>query len=181
MLLAGDEAGRTQNGNNNAYCQDNALSWLDWVNFDAGLLEFTRRLIAFRHAHPAFRRRRWFLGRAIHGTDCKDIAWFTLEGTQMSEERWGEGFAKSLGVFINGETIPNPNTHGDPVTDDSFFLIFNAHHEALDFTLPGKPWGRRWRLLLDTARGWIDDGPPLSGGTRLQAAPRSVVLLQCEA
>jgi glycogen operon protein len=181
MLLAGDEIGRTQNGNNNAYCQDNEISWLDWAQADQILHAFTRRLIAFRHAHPAFRRRRWFLGRAIHGADCEDIAWFTHEGTQMSEDNWGEGFAKSLGIFINGDTIPNPNTHGDPVTDASFYLIFNAHHEALDFILPEKRWGQRWTLLLDTARGWVDAAPLHRAGTRLEVAPRSIVLLQREA
>ncbi len=178
MLLAGDELGRTQRGNNNAYCQDNALSWIDWEGIDRELCEFTRRMIAFRHAHPAFRRRRWFQGRAIHGADVKDIAWFTHDGAQMSEENWGEGFAKSLGVFINGDTIPNPNTRGDPVTDASFYLIFNAHYEALEFTLPGAPWGKRWQLLLDTARGWVDEGEPLRARVRLTAAPRSLVLLQ---
>jgi len=181
MLLAGDEAGRTQNGNNNAYSQDNEVSWLDWAHVDADLLAFTRRLTAFRHAHPAFRRRRWFLGRAIHGVGCEDIAWFTHEGTQMSEENWGEGHAKSLGIFINGDTIPNPNTHGDPVTDASFYLIFNAHREALAFTLPEKRWGERWALLLDTARGWIDAAAPHAAGARLEVAPRSIVLLQREA
>ncbi len=181
MLLAGDEIGRTQNGNNNAYCQDNELSWLDWAEADQKLHGFTQRLIAFRHAHPAFRRRRWFLGRAIHGADCEDIAWFTNEGTQMSEEDWGEGFAKSLGIFINGDTIPNPNTHGDPVTDASFYLIFNAHHEMLPFTLPETRWGQRWALLLDTARGWVDAAPPHRAGTCLDVSPRSVVLLQREA
>ncbi len=181
MLLAGDEIGRTQQGNNNAYCQDNALSWLDWAHVDAELHAFCRRLIAFRHAHPAFRRRRWFLGRAIHGADCKDIAWFTLEGTQMSEEHWGEGFAKSLGIFINGDTIPNPNTRGDPVTDASFYLIFNAHYEALEFTLPDRQWGTRWILLLDTVHGWVDAAAPLDAGARLNVAARSVVLLQRQA
>jgi glycogen operon protein len=181
MLLAGDETGRTQQGNNNAYCQDNALSWLDWAQVDAELHAFCRRLIAFRHAHPAFRRRRWFLGRAIHGADCKDIAWFTLDGTQMSEEHWGEGFAKSLGIFINGDTIPNPNTRGDPVTDASFYLIFNAHYEALEFTLPDRQWGTRWILLLDTVHGWVDAAAPLDAGARLSVAARSVVLLQRQA
>ena len=178
MLLAGDEIGRTQGGNNNAYCQDNEVSWLDWTHADAELLDFARRLVAFRHAHPAFRRRRWFLGRAIHGADCKDIAWFTREGVQMSEEHWGEWFAKSLGVFINGDTIPNPNTRGDPVTDASFYLVFNAHYEPLDFTLPGPPWGRRWAPLLDTARGWIEQAPTLAAGDRLRASARSLLLLQ---
>jgi glycogen operon protein len=181
MLLAGDEAGRTQNGNNNAYCQDNEISWLNWGQADQELYAFTRRLIAFRHDHPAFRRRHWFQGRAIHGADCKDIAWFTPSGEQMSEEDWGEWFAKSLGIFINGDTIPNPNTHGDPVTDASFYLIFNAHHEALDFNLPEIRWGQRWALLLDTARGWVDAAPLHKAGARLEVAPRSVVLLQREA
>ena len=178
MLLAGDEAGRTQNGNNNAYCQDNEISWLDWAQVDSGLHAFTQRLIAFRHEHPAFRRRRWFQGLAIHGADCKDIAWFTPGGEQMSEEDWGEWFAKSLGIFINGDTIPNPNARGEPVTDDSFYLIFNAHHEALEFVLPGKPWGTSWVLLLDTARGWIGEAAPHPAGARVEVAPRSVVLLQ---
>jgi isoamylase len=178
MLLAGDEISRTQNGNNNAYCQDNELSWLDWTLADQELHTFTRRLIAFRHAHPAFRRRRWFQGRAIHGADCEDIAWFTHEGTQMSEEHWGEGYAKSLGIFINGDTIPNPNTRSAPVTDASFYLIFNAHHETLMFTLPESRWGTRWALLLDTARGWVDAAPPRLAGAQLEVEPRSVVLLQ---
>ncbi len=178
MLLAGDEFSRTQQGNNNAYCQDNALSWIDWSATDQDLLQFTTRLIAFRHAHPAFRRRGWFLGQAIHGADCKDIAWFTLKGEQMSEEHWGEGFAKSLGVFINGDTIPNPNTHGEPVTDASFYLIFNAHSDALEFVLPSGNWGKSWLTVLDTARGWIDVASPLNAGARLKVTARSVVLLQ---
>jgi isoamylase len=178
MLLAGDEFSRTQQGNNNAYCQDNALSWVDWTRIDQEMYTFTQRLIAFRHAHPAFRRRRWFQGQAIHGANCKDIAWFTHTGEQMSEEHWGEWFAKSLGVFINGETIPNPNTHSEPVTDASFYVIFNAHSEVLDFTLPEKIWGQHWLTLLDTLSGWVDDAPLLRAGAKLKVAPRSIVLLQ---
>jgi isoamylase len=178
MLLAGDEIGHTQDGNNNAYCQDNDISWLDWTHIDPDLHAFCQRLIAFRHAHPAFRRRRWFLGRAIHGARCKDIAWFTHKGTQMSEEHWGEWFAKSLSVFINGDAIPNPNARGEPVTDASFFLIFNAHYEELVFTLPAKRWGQRWSTLLDTNLGWIDNSPPIEASSKLKVAARSVVLLQ---
>lgn len=181
MLLAGDELGRSQNGNNNAYCQDNEISWLDWAHIDQDLLAFCQRLIAFRHAHPVFRRRGWFQGRAIHGGDSKDIAWFTHTGELMNEEHWGEGFAKSLGIFINGDTIPNPNTRGEPVTDASFFLIFNAHYEALEFRLPAKRWGQCWVTLLDTMQGWIDDSPPLNAGAKLKVATRSVVLLQRQA
>ena len=181
MLLAGDEMGRTQRGNNNAYCQDNEISWIDWDRIDRDLHAFTTRLIAFRHAHPAFRRRRWFLGQAIHGADCKDIAWFTHKGEQMSEDHWGEGFAKSLGVFINGDTIPNPNTRGEPVTDASFYLIFNAHFEALDFTLPDQSWGLRWLSILDTHTGWVDETVTFLADAKLKVAPRSLVLLQRDA
>ncbi|PTR10763.1 glycogen operon protein [Nitrosospira sp. Nsp5] len=178
MLLAGDEFSRTQQGNNNAYCQDNEVSWIDWAGIDQDLCEFTRRLVAFRHAHPAFRRRRWFQGRAIHGADYSDIAWFSPAGEQASEEPWGGWLAKSLAIFINGETIPNPNARGEPVTDNSFYLIFNAHHEALDFTLPAARWGQSWLPVLNTTQGWVEDAIPLQAGARLTVAPRSMVLLQ---
>src|SRR5262249_29248251 len=105
MLVAGDEMGRSQRGNNNGYAQDNEISWLDWEHADEALREFTRDLVFLRRDHPVFRRPRFFQGRAIHGTDVTDVAWFTPDGRQMSEERWGQGFAKSLGVFLNGEGI----------------------------------------------------------------------------
>ena len=178
MLVAGDESGRTQLGNNNTYCQDNELSWMDWANPDQDLLAFSQRLIAFRQAHPAFRRRGWFRGRQIHGADCKDIAWFDHTGQQMNDTQWKEGFAKSLGVFINGETIPNPNARGQPVVDASFFVIFNSHYESLEFILPPEAWGSSWSVLLDTAQGWLDDAPLLQAGGKLEVAPQSVVLLQ---
>jgi glycogen operon protein len=181
MLLAGDEFGRTQDGNNNSYCQDNPISWLDWTSLDRDLLAFCQRLIAFRQTHPAFRRRGWFHGRAIHGVDCKDIAWFSHTGEQMNDEQWNEGFAKSIGVFINGDTIPNPNARGEPVVDASFFMIFNSHCESLDFTLPAESWGMNWILLLDTTLGWVDDVPPLQANARVEVGPQSVVLLQRKA
>ncbi|MBD3336105.1 MAG: glycogen debranching protein GlgX [Candidatus Eisenbacteria bacterium] len=178
MILGGDELGRTQSGNNNAYCQDNAVSWVDWDRIDEELLEFTRRLIRLRHEHPVFRRRRWFYGTAIHGSQVKDIAWFTMEGTQMKEENWGEGFAKSLGIFLNGSTIPNPNPRGDPVTDDDFYVILNAHHEPLEFTLPRAMWGKRWVKLIDTAVGWLDGEETFKARERLQVESRSLVVLR---
>ncbi|MGH8814256.1 MAG: glycogen debranching protein GlgX, partial [Advenella sp.] len=183
MLLAGDEFSRTQRGNNNAYCQDNEISWIDWANIDGDLAEFTKRLIAFRHAHPAFRHRRWFQGQAIHGADCKDIAWFNHTGSEQENEDgpWGGWLAKSLAIFINGETFPNPNARGEPVTDDSFYLIFNAHHEALDFILPEERWGRRWLTVLDTVRGWVGDAQPLKAGATLRVMARSIVLMQRQA
>jgi glycogen operon protein len=181
MLTGGDELGRTQQGNNNAYCQDNEISWLDWENPDQQLLAFTQRLVAFRQAHPAFRRRGWFRGRAIHGAECKDIAWFLHTGQQMKDQQWGVHFAKSLGIFINGDTIPNPNARGEPVTDASFYVIFNAHYESLDFIFPAKFWGREWLPVLDTARGWLDGALAYPARSRLKVAPHSVVLLQRQA
>jgi glycogen operon protein len=150
MLLGGDEMGRSQGGNNNAYCQDNEVSWFDWDTKDERLLEFTQWVIRFRKEHPSFRRRRFFQGRAVHGSDVHDIAWFRPDGTEMSEEDWNKGFAKSLGVFLNGEAIPSPGPRGERVTDDTFYLVFNAHYGRLHFTLPAERWGSRWTKLLDT-------------------------------
>ncbi len=180
MLLGGDESGHTQQGNNNAYCQDSPLSWMDWEHADNDLLEFTRRLILFRQAHPVFRRRRWFQGQPIHGADQDDIAWFHPEGEQASEALWQEETVQSLGIFINGEKFPNPNARGEPVTDDSFYLIFNPHFEAVDFILPSSRWGLRWQKVLDTAQGWLEEenNPPLEAGAALNAVPRSFVLLR---
>jgi glycogen operon protein len=153
MILGGDEIGRTQQGNNNAYCQDNELSWYDWGLTNHDLLRFTRRLIQLRHRHPVFCRRRWFQGRPIHGTSVSDIGWFTPGGQEMSDEDWQVGFAKSMGVFLNGRGIPTKNERGEAVVDDSFYVIFNAHHEPLDFTLPEPKWGHDWGVVLDTSGG----------------------------
>jgi isoamylase len=179
MILGGDEIGRTQQGNNNAYCQDNEVSWYDWENIDEDHLEFTQRLIDFVHKHPVFRRRRWFHGRAIHGEEIQDIGWFTFEGEQMAEDHWGEDFAKSLGIFLNGATIPNPFPKGAPVTDDTFLILINAHHEPLPFTLPSSNWGETWHTVLDTHTGWMEDGAEViqaKGGREVQA--RSLVVLR---
>ncbi len=150
MLLGGDEIGRTQQGNNNAYCQDNEISWYDWEHADQSLLDFVRSITKFRERHPVFRRRRWFQGRPIRGSEVSDIGWFTPAGEQMSESDWQQGFAKSLGVFLNGEGIPTLNTRGERVVDDSFYVLFNAYYEALDFVLPNGAWGNRWTVVLDT-------------------------------
>jgi isoamylase len=151
MLLGGDEIGRTQDGNNNAYCQDTEISWYDWEHADASLLQFTRHLIKLRHRHPVFCRRRWFQGRPIHGTAVSDIGWFTPGGAEMSDSDWQAGFAKSLAVFLNGRAIPSPDERGERVVDESFYVMFNAHHEPLEFTLPESKWGKNWIVLLNTA------------------------------
>ena len=152
MLLGGDEIGRSQNGNNNGYCQDNEISWFDWESADKDLLEFTRRLIQLRKEHPVFHRRRWFQGRPIHGVQVTDIGWFTPDGSEMTQEDWNGGFAKALGIFLNGEGIQSPDARGERVVDESFYVLFNAHHEPLRFTLPKRDWGDEWVVALDTAR-----------------------------
>jgi isoamylase len=185
MLLAGDEMSRTQKGNNNCYCQDNELSWLDWNHYDEDLLEFTRSLIRLRREHPIFRRRGWFDGRELHGGDVKDLAWFTPDGKEMSEEDWRVGYAKSLAVFLNGSAIRRPGEHGEVIKDDSFYLIFNAHHEPMSFTLPDEKFGGRWLRVLDTA----EDTPPelrrskraqaMGPATSVQVQSRSIALYRC--
>jgi glycogen operon protein len=178
MLLGGDELSRTQIGNNNAYCQDNQISWYDWDRTE--LIDFCMRLIRYRKEHPAFRRRRWFQGQPIHGSEVKDIAWFTPDGDQMSEDDWGKWYAKSLGVFLNGATIPNPNPRGEPVTDDNFYMIFNAHHGSLNFILPGEDWGMTWIKELDTTTGWLKRKRLHKAGDQVKVAARSLVLLRHE-
>jgi isoamylase len=182
MLPAGDEMGRTQRGNNNAYCQDNEISWLDWEGADTELLAFARGLITFRHRHAVFRRRRWFQGRAIHGGGLRDIAWFKPSGEEMSEEDWNQSFTKSLAVFLNGDALPTPGFPGERAVDASFYVIFNAHPEPVDFHLPPADWGKRWAMLLDTRDGGpIDEegrGEPLPAGSVVRAEARSVALLR---
>jgi isoamylase len=178
MLLGGDEIGRTQHGNNNAYCQDNPLSWFDWQNVDKAMLAFTSRLVAMRLAHPVLHRRDFFHGRPIHGTDVSDINWFTIAGVEMDDEEWDVGFAKSLMVFLNGEGITYMGPRGDAVRDDSFLLLFNAHYEPLPFVLPGPEFGEEWKLLVDTAV-WevVEPHPTAYAKATLSVEDRSVQIL----
>ncbi len=178
MLLSGDEMGRTQRGNNNAYCQDNEISWLNWQTVDEDLLEFTKKLIHYRIDHPVFRRRRWFEGHPLHDSELRDIEWFNTEGKTMASEDWGKGFVKSLGVFLNGKTIPNPNPRGDTVVDDDFYVIFNASEKDLEFTLPCKQWSDQWVKELDTSKGWLEEEQTLKAEEKLQVPARSLVVLR---
>ena len=152
MLVAGDEFGRTQKGNNNAYCQDNEISWIDWKNLDNDLLTFTQKVIGLRKAHPVFCRRKWFQGMAVTGRGLEDIAWFLPEGSEMTDDHWQHSFAKSLGVYLNGKGIHTVHADGSAVVDDSFYVIFNAHHEPLDFKLPPEKYGKQWEAILDTSK-----------------------------
>ena len=180
MLLAGDELARTQNGNNNAYCQDNALSWIEWsIDADiARLLEFVRRMLEIRRTHPVFHRRHFFQGRPLHGSELKDITWLKPDGDEMTPEEWSQDFARCLGVYLGGDALDETDAHGHALRDDSFLLLFNAHHEPISFRLPAYGTGR-WLALVDTARedGLARDGE-FAAGVTYPVEGRSLVLLQ---
>ena len=158
MLVAGDELGKTQKGNNNAYCQDNEISWINWPTMDKELHDFTSKLIAFYKNHPVFSRRRWFKGKPIMGSETEDIAWYLPEGIEMTEEIWKQDYAKSLGVFLNGRGIPSRGPRGEVLTDDNFYLIFNAHHEPIAYKLPEEKYGSHWVKVIDTSENLMVNG-----------------------
>ena len=178
MLVAGDEMSRTQQGNNNAYCQDNEISWVDWKRADNDLIDFTRKLIDLRKSHPAFCRRKWFQGQPIKGVGVEDIAWFLPDASEMTEEHWNNSVAKSLGVYLNGKGIHTVNRKGQPVVDDSFYVIFNAHYEPLEYALPSEKYGKDWKKILDTFAGDVGEGQSFKPGDRLTVEGRSIVVLQ---
>jgi isoamylase len=153
MLLGGDELSHTQRGNNNTYCQDNELTWLNWELDDEqkAFLDFVRRVTGLWRSQPVFQRRRFFLGRRIRGSDIKDISWFDPSGQEMSDEAWNAGFVRCLGVGLAGDLIGDVDAHGEPIVGDTLLLLLNAHHESIPFTLPALKGGQRWELVLDTA------------------------------
>ena len=178
MLLGGDEIGRTQGGNNNAYCQDNEISWYDWGAVDLDLLEFTAGLVRLRREHPVFRRRRWFYDRPLHGSEVRDIGWFRPDGEEMSAEDWQQGFVRSLAVFLNGAAIPGTDRRGEPVEDDTFYILWNAAPEPLVFRLPGGVWEGGWREVFDTGKPRFSEGDEVKRAGEEVAVPgRGVVLL----
>ncbi len=181
MLCGGDELGRTQSGNNNAYCQDNEISWLDWSKRDEerSLLEFTCRLIQLRRDHPVFRRPKFFQGRRIRGSEIKDVMWFNPGGNEMSDEEWTSPFVRCLGVLLSGDTIDVLNFHGEPIRDDTFLLLINAHYEPIPFLLPGQE-NLEWQLILDTSHesGFLPEPKPFASGEDVPVADRGVCLLQ---
>jgi len=180
MLLGGDEMGRTQRGNNNTYCQDNDISWFDWTLRDENLalLGFTRRLMEFRKQHPNFRRRHWFQGRDIHGSGVTDIGWFNPNGDEMTEEQWKAGFARAIGVFLNGDEIPTPDEQGNRIVDDSFLVLLNAHDDMMPFSIPEDRYAGEWEIDIDTNQP-IGDGPRLyKAGQDVAVEARSIVVLR---
>jgi glycogen operon protein len=153
MLLGGDEFGRSQGGNNNAWCQDNEISWFRWDEADAELVEFTKRLIRLREEHPVFRRNAFLTGREVRGSGLPDVWWFRPDGRRMTQKDWQREDAHTLGVFLNGQEIPTRDEHGDDIVDDSFLLLFNAYGEEITFTLPARRFGARWQVEIATGTG----------------------------
>ncbi|MEW5978679.1 MAG: glycogen debranching protein GlgX [Acidobacteriota bacterium] len=152
MICGGDEIGRTQNGNNNAYCQDNEISWFNWqlTPTQQDFLEFTRYMIRLFKDHPVLGRRHFFQGRSIRGVDVKDISWFEPSGKEMDDEAWNDPFARCLGVLLSGTEMTETDEEGNPIIGDTLFLTFNAHHEAVQFILPRHNSGEKWERILDT-------------------------------
>ena len=181
MICGGDEFARTQRGNNNAYCQDNEISWFSWERTpeQEQQVEFVARLTRLRHEHPIFRRPKFFQGRKLRGSDVKDILWLNPGGTEMTDEEWGTHFVKTLGVMLNGDSIDVRDWHGKPVRDHTFLLLFNASHEQIDFVLPGEP-DKEWLLIINTAEetGFVEPGDPIPGGEAFALTGYSFVLLQ---
>jgi len=179
MLLAGDEMGRSQQGNNNPYCQDNEISWVNWDLQDHALLEFSQQLINFRLQHPIFRRRKWFQGRAIHGSEVRDIVWFNPDGGEMTDKQWNDGLAKAIAIFLNGEEISTPGSRGERIVDDNFLIIFNAHYEAIEFTLPKMLQQWEWVTLIDTTLPqFVEQGYRYKKGESLVVTKRTSLVLQ---
>ncbi len=179
MLLAGDELGRSQKGNNNAYCQDNDLSWVDWADVDEDMLAFVRRLIQLRKDHPVFRRPRFFEGKPMANSAMKDIVWITPEGREMTHADWTLPYARSLGFVLGGESCAIDNLTGHEETDDTFMVLLNAYHEAIPYTLPPPAFGRSWEVVLDTTQSKTEAvGTHWAAGIKYPLKPRSLAVLR---
>ena len=180
MLLGGDEFGRTQRGNNNAYCQDNEISWLNWHRTDEQnqLFEFTRRLIQLRRDHPVFRRPKFLQGRRIRGSEAKDVMWFDPGGNEMGDEEWASPFVRCLGMLLSGDTADILNFEGEPVRDQTFLLLINAHYEPIPFLIPGRE-NLEWELILDTREetGFVSQTKKLTSGDDFDLSERGAALL----
>ncbi|HEY7313607.1 MAG TPA: glycogen debranching protein GlgX [Gemmataceae bacterium] len=180
MLCGGDELSHTQKGNNNAYCQDNELTWLNW-ELTAGqmdFLEFVQMVSRIRREHPVFQRRKFFLGRKIRGSDIKDLAWFDPNGDEMTDEAWNAGFVRCLGVRLAGDVIGEEDERGEPIVDDTFLLLLNAHHEPITFSLPAATPDHHWEVMLDTAASPAQGSEEAPAPAKYPLQGRSLVLLR---
>ncbi len=180
MLLGGDEMGRTQRGNNNAYCQDSELTWIHWDEADEDLVEFTAAVSLLRKNHPTFRRRRFFKGVPVlrgKGEPLPDIAWLTPSGTEMTPDDWESGFGRSIGAFLNGHGIHGRDERGQHVVDDNFLLFFNAHDDTIDFTVPGADFSAAWQVVVDTA-GALTEADQFESGAAIPVPAKALMVLQ---
>jgi len=181
MICGGDEIGRTQQGNNNAYCQDNETSWLHWdlTPEQQDLLEFTQYLTQFVKNQPVLTRRKFFLGRSIRGVDVKDISWFGPDGKEMSDRAWMDHFVRCLGVRLSGSEIGELDEYGNPMVGDTLFLMFNAHYESIPFVLPKHSLKESWIRVLDTAESeW--NRPSLLGDHAYKLRSRSLAVFRLQ-
>ena len=181
MICGGDELGRSQGGNNNAYCQDNEISWYDWDLDERkrGLLDFAGRLVAFRRKHPNLHRHKYFQGRPIRGSGVKDIIWVRADGAEMTDEEWAAGWHRALGLRLNGDALEIQDEHGRRVNDDTLLLLMNAHHEPIPFTLPAFVPNSRWAVVFDTSRPQLKEGLEiLAGKQTLMLESRSLAMLR---
>jgi len=178
MLCAGDEIGRTQRGNNNAYCQDNEISWINWNNADDDLMDFVRSLIHFRKEHPVFSRRKWFQGQPIKGRSIEDIKWFQPSGEEMTDEHWQHDYAKSLAVYLNGLGIHPAGPKGHTVADNSFYLLFNAHDDFVEFVLPERKYGHNWVVEINTACESCSGSKQFQPEEKIKIEGRSMAVLK---
>jgi isoamylase len=180
MLCHGDELGRTQHGNNNGFCQDNATTWIDWEHADTDLIEFVRYVSAIRSQHPVFRRRQFFSGSPVRprrSSDPPDIAWFRPDGSEMTDADWESGFGRSIAVYLNGAGISDRDARGERITDCSFVVCFNAHDEAIDFVLPSGGFESGWMVVLDTMDS-LPAADPKPAEDMIVVGPRALVLLK---
>jgi isoamylase len=185
MICHGDELGRTQGGNNNGFCQDDEITWVDWEHADPELIAFTTSVTQLRHNHPLFRRRRFFNGLPVRrrgASGLPDIAWFTPDGSEMTEEDWDSGFGRSVAVYLNGHGIPDRDSRGERVVDESFVLCFNAHHEDIEFHLPTADYRPRWEPVIDSAVSVLVDSKPIEAGGIVTVQARTLIVLRgCDA
>jgi isoamylase len=182
MLWGGDELSHSQNGNNNAYCQDNDLTWLNWnLNEEQqAFLRFVQQAAQFRYEQPVFQRRKFFLGRSIRGSDIKDISWFEPSGQEMSDDAWNAGFVKALGMRVAGDLIGDMDDLGEPIVGHTILLLLNADHEPITFRLPTTKDNQPWKLAFDTAKATDSKDQNLASNGQYPLQGRSLAVLHCE-
>ncbi|HYX91394.1 MAG TPA: glycogen debranching enzyme GlgX, partial [Myxococcaceae bacterium] len=180
MLNMGDEVSRTQLGNNNAYCQDNEISWMgwEWDERQRAFLEFTRKMIRLKLSQPVLQRRKFFQGAHIWDSELKDVAWFRPDGKEMKREDWEKPDSRAIGMLLGGDAIPNPDDRGNRIVGDTLLVLMNAHHEPQTFTLPAVEWGKDWEIITDTADVSGAARPMAHAGGRVELAGRSMVILR---